>query len=223
MHYRHRPPSPLPPVPFCRWLYNNLEYTLEYVEVSHSTASSARLRRGGQDGHPSQSGRRVQLPPRPPRRRLPASTPLSDLPLSSRLPPPRYSSFSARARVALPQSPSATFSSRLAGLHLEDDGDTESSGSDGALKAVRVPLACSEGRRPFKWWPWGRVVGALVRSTVFATAGVRRRRGARTLLLAEGGRHAGEVEDGVHLCVRRHALREAELRLAQFVDDGVLK
>jgi len=28
--------------------------------------------------------------------------------------------------------------------------------------------------------------------------------GARTLLLVERGRHGGEVEDGVHLCVRQY-------------------
>ncbi|KAI0290038.1 hypothetical protein BC826DRAFT_575818 [Russula brevipes] len=201
--HRHRPPSPLTPVSCCRWLYKNLEYTVEDVEVSHSTASGARFT--------ARERRQVQHPPRPPRRRLPASTPPSDLPLSSQLPLPRHSSFPARARVALPQPPSATCSSRLAGQRLEADRGTESSSSDGASKAVRVPLACSEGRRPFNWWPWGRVWGRSCEARCLRLQGCA---GARTLLLAEGGRHAGEVEDGIHLCMHRRALREAELRLA---------
>ena len=73
-----------------------------------------------------------------------------------------------------------------------------------------MPLACSEGRLAFKetslcgWWCWRRWGQRLLgRGRCLQLRG---RAGARALLLAEGRRHAGEAEYGVHLRMHRYGL-----------------
>jgi len=87
------------------------------------------------------------------------------------------------------------------------EGEIGSSLDDGPLNVradvVRVPLTCSEGRLPFKWW-WG---WGWWRSCKALCLPLRGSAGPRTLsLLAERGRHTGEAEDRMHLRVHRYGL-----------------
>ena len=88
-----------------------------------------------------------------------------------------------------------------------------------------VPPACSEGRLAFKqFWAGGRWCWSGRARDGRRSLQRLRRRGARALLLlAEGGRHAGEAEYGVHLRVHRHGLAvPARAHLAAVVVGSVV-